>query len=131
MKVKIEEIKKEAEALKLMVLVSSDVEYSPAVGRFYVNDRSVSIKTIRDYLQRIETRLGARIDEVTDSLEAKKITVEAWRREFEYIITVAHTLSAALALGSIEAAVANKDVQDRIDSELRYADKFAKEIENA
>jgi hypothetical protein len=121
--------RKDAEELLLMLLIKKDVEFRSDVGRFYVEGKSVSITTVRNYLNRIEERMEKRVDAMTDQLEAGVITVNQWSDGFKRIITSSHVLSAALALGSIKAAVNNADVQARIASELKYADKFASELE--
>lgn len=120
--------REDAEWLLLMVLLSKNVSFNAEVGRFYVDGRSVSINQIRAYLNRIERRVGKRVINLTDQLSKGKLTIDEWKRGFDRNITSIHVLTGALALGSIAAAVRNADVQGRIDSELRYADGFAKDI---
>lgn len=120
--------RKDAEAFLLMLLLSSAVTFRADVGRFYVDGKSVSITTIREYVRRIETRIGKRLTKLTDQLDKGVIETAEWRREFERNVTSAHVLTAALALGSIRAAISNADVQARIDSELDYARGFGKEV---
>ncbi len=120
----------DAEWLLLMLLISKNVEFRSDVGRFYVEGKSVSITTIREYVKRIETRIGKRLSQLTTDLENGNITATDWREGFEKNITSAHILTAALALGSIKAAVNNSDVQRRINDELGYARKFGKKVKD-
>ena len=115
--------REDAEWLLLMVLLSSTVTFNAEVGRFYVDGRSVSINQIRSYLNRIERRVGKRVINLTDDLSKGKLTIDEWKRGFDRNITSIHVLTGSLALGSIASAVRNTDVQARIDSELRYADR--------
>ena len=120
--------REDAEWLLLMVLLSKNVTFNAEVGRFYVDGRSVSINQIRSYLNRIERRVGRKVIKLTDDLSKGKLTIDEWKRGFDRNITSIHVLTGALALGSIASAVRNTDVQARIDSELRYADGFAKDL---
>jgi hypothetical protein len=113
--------------LMLLLLIGSRVVFRPDVGRFYIDGESVSITTIRDYVRRIEARTGRRLTKLTNGLQRGEITPEEWQRGFERNITSAHVLTAALALGSIKAAIANDEVRARIDAELDYAAKFGRE----
>lgn len=125
------ETESDAAALALVLLLSRNkgrVTFRADVGRFYVDGRSVSIKTIRSYLMRVEKRQGERIGRLMDDLAKGRISLAAWQREFELIVTTSHTIAGALAIGSLAAAVRSETVKGRIDSELRYADKFAVEI---
>jgi len=115
--------------LMLLLLLASRVEFRVDVGRFYIDGDSVSITTIREYVRRIETRIGKRLTKLTDQLDRGVIETAEWRREFERNVTSAHVLTAALALGSIRAAISNADVQARIDSELDYARGFGKDVD--
>jgi hypothetical protein len=121
----------DAEAFLLILLLSSAVTFKAEVGRFYVDGKSVSITTIREYVRRIETRIGKRLTKLTDQLDKGIIEPREWQREFERSITSAHILTAALALGSIKAAVSNAEVQVRIDSELDYARRFGKDLDKS
>jgi hypothetical protein len=116
--------------LLLLLLNKKRVTYRADVGRFYVDGKSVSITTVRDYISRIERRIGNRILKLTDDLEAGRITLDEWRDGFTRNITSMHILTGALALGSIAAAARNADIQKRIDDELKYANNFAKQIKN-
>lgn len=118
----------DAKSLLLLLLLSKSVAYDATKGRFYVNGKSVSIKTIRDYLQRIEKRLAKRSVQLLDDLEKGKITVEQWQAQFQRNVTSAHLLAGALALGSIKAALNNVEIQERIEAELTYAENFAQEL---
>jgi hypothetical protein len=124
------EAEKDAKELLLLLLLGGAVVFRSDVGRFYVNGKSVSITTIRKYLQRIERNLGRRLTKLTDDLEAQKITLAKWQREFERSITSAHILAGALAVGGINAAVRNDEIQARIASELKYADNFGDEVKD-
>jgi hypothetical protein len=128
----IEQAEKDAESdakwLLLMLLLKKGVTFDAEKGRFYVDGKSVSITTIRNYLQRTEKRLAKKSIKLLDELKAGRITVERWQEEFSRNITSAHILAGAMALGSIKAAVNNVDVQERIDSELAYANNFASDL---
>lgn len=120
--------REDAEWLLLMVLLARGVTFDANSDRFHLNGRSVSVNQIRSYLNRIETRIGKKLNALTADLAAERITADQWAREFRRNVTSAHVLAAALSLGSIAAAVRNAEVQARIDSELAYADNFAEEI---
>lgn len=121
--------KEDAEWLLLLLLLgSARFSFDAGKGRFYVDGKSVSITTVRNYLARIERKIGRRIATLTDQLEKGTVTAAQWRKEFERNVRSSHILTAALALGSIGAAVRNADVQGRIASELGYADGFAKDV---
>src|SRR5688572_2317272 len=90
-----EQAESDAEWLLLLLLIGTDVTFRADVGRFYVKGRSVSITTIRKYLQRIERKVGKRIVELVDQLEARKISIGAWQREFERNVTSTHILAGA------------------------------------
>lgn len=122
---------RDAEALALLLLLKrrdARIEFRADVGRFYVDGKSVSITTIRGYIQRIEARLGKRVSSLADDLAKDRISVGAFQREFERIVTSAHVLAAALAIGSIAAAARNAEVEARLRSELEYADGFVKDL---
>lgn len=112
----------------LLLLGSARVIWNSSVGRFYVDGRAVSIKSVRMYLARIETKLGRRLQKLTNELAAGRITLEQWHAAFEKTIRTSHVLSAALALGSIAAAVRNVSVNKTIAEQLAFADAFADEI---
>jgi hypothetical protein len=123
----------DAQWLRLALLLAlirqpGRVRFVAADDEFIIDGRAVHINTIRDYLGRIEERIGKRLVKLTNDLERGRITPAEWRRGFERYVTSSHVLAAALAVGGIAAAVRNADVQSRIDSELRYADNFAHEI---
>jgi hypothetical protein len=121
----------DAEWLLLLLLRNRKrVVFRADVGRFYVDGRSVSISTIRNYLNRIEQRIGRRIVQLTDDLEKGRITVDEWQTRFNRNITSMHVLTGALALGSIALAVRNVQIQRRIDDEIKFAANFAKQIRN-
>lgn len=124
------EAEKDAKELLLLLLLGGAVVFRADVGRFYVNGKSVSITTIRKYLQRIERNLGRRLTKLTNDLEAKKITLAKWQRGFERSIISAHILAGALAVGGIASAVRNDEIQARIASELKYADNFGDEVKD-
>jgi hypothetical protein len=125
----------DAQWLRLALLLAlirqpERVRFDAASDEFILDGRRVHIDTIREYLLRIEKRVGARLTKLTDDLAKKRISVNEWQRSFERYVTSSHILASALAVGGIAAAVRNADVQARIDSELRYADAFAEEIRN-
>lgn len=118
--------RKDAEAFLLLLLLSSKVEFRE--GIFYVDDKSVSITTIREYIRRIETRVGQRLTNLTDELEKGEITADEWQKGFERNVTSAHILTAALALGSIRKAVQEPIVRSRIELELGYGERFGRKV---
>ena len=121
----------DAEWLLLLLLLSKKrVEYRADVGRFYVDGKSVSVTTIREYLNRIERRIGGRMAKLADDLEAGRIKVDEWEREMRRNVTSSHVLAGALAVGSIAAAARNRDIQTRITDEWRYLRGFANDIGN-
>lgn len=128
----IEQAEKDAEQdakeLLLLLLLSKRVIFDAGKGKFYVDGKTVSITTVRNYLQRIEKRLGRRSLDLLNKLEAGTISLDEWQTQFHRQITSAHVLAAALALGGISAAVRNADVQARIDSELKYASGFKSDL---
>jgi hypothetical protein len=120
---------RDAAALSLLLLLSKRrVTFDAATGRFYLDGKSVSITQIREYVSRIERRTQAAIVQLTNDLEAGRITVDEWEQGFIRNVTSMHILTGAMALGSISAAVRNADIQSRIDDELRYARNFAQHI---
>lgn len=104
------------------------VAWDAAKGVFTVEGRTVSAETVRRELQRIETAVGVKMSNVTDRLKRGELTLEQWRDEFKWLIGSSHVLIAALAAGSIAAAVTNTKVQSRIDSERKFADGFARDV---
>jgi hypothetical protein len=130
-----QDAQEDAQWLRLALLLAlirqpGRVRFDAASDEFILDGRRVHIDTIREYLLRIEKRVGARLTKLTDDLAKKRISVNEWQRAFERYVTSSHILASALAVGGIAAAVRNADVQARIDSELRYADAFAEEIRN-
>src|SRR5688572_4669380 len=90
------------------------IEWDAVRQRFTVEGRAVSIITIRKLLAKIEGDIGVRVSTFTDHLKAGRWTVDQWQRETIRVIGAAHILSGALAVGSIRAAVKDRDVQARI-----------------
>jgi hypothetical protein len=124
-----EEAESDAEWLLLLLLLNSPrVVFRANVGRFYVDGRSVPVSKIRQYLNRIERRIGNRVVAITDDLAAGRITLNEWKQRFTQSVTTGHVLAGALALGGIAAAVTNRTVQARINGELRYAHRFGRAI---
>ncbi len=107
------------------------VRFDAVKGRFYVNDRSISIDQIRRYLKRIEDKQARHIGNLLDALEKGEITFTEWDDEFKRSIWSTHLIAAALALGSIEAARSNVPTIRRIREELLYGNAFGKEIQRA
>lgn len=126
----------DAEALALILLLmmkprsgdAQSVRFDPATGRFYFDGKTVSIRSIRSYLNRIEDRFGRRLAKLTQDLEAGRVTLAEWKRVFDRTVTSSHILAGALALGGIAVAVRNSKVQTRIADELKFADDFAASI---
>jgi hypothetical protein len=110
---------------------SPRAEFRADLGRFYIDGSSVSVRTVRDYLQRIERRFGNRLAEMVKDLDAGKITIERFESSFMQTVRSAHILAGALAVGGIAAAVRNTDVRERIASELEYAENFVSAIAGA
>lgn len=132
-----EDAKSDAKYLALLLLLAlankdsisaSRVKWNESTGKFLVDNKVVSVVTLRLYLSRIETKLGRRLLKLTDDLAAKKITLGAWQREFERTITISQILAGALAVGGIAAAVKNTMVLDRIDEQISFADGLTTEI---
>lgn len=131
----LDKLEKDAEetaaAFLLLILLKRrdvDLEFRADVGRFYVNGRSVSVTQLREYVSRIEKRTAKRISDDLDALEREQISLAGFQAEFVKNISVAHVLTAALAVGSIAAAVRNEDVIATIESERDYANQFVKDI---
>jgi hypothetical protein len=127
----------DAEWLGLMLLLAfrssnaaaaSRVEFDAAAGRFRFDGRTVAIRSIRSYLNRIEDRFGVRLAMLTAELERGEITLAEWKRAFDRSISSSHILAGSLALGSISVAVRNVTIQNRIAVELAFADDFAEQI---
>lgn len=120
---------KDAAELRLLLLTAkSGVTWESDTGRWRVNGRIVSIDSVRSYLLRIESKFGRQIVNLIDALEKEQITLAAWEREFDRTISSAHILAGAFAVGGIAAAVANADIETRIESEVQFADEFVSEI---
>lgn len=128
---------KDAEWLSLLLLIflqkkdkegAELVRFDAAKGRFYYKGRSVSVKQIRKYLERIENRYAHHLDKITEDLLNGEITIGEWKRSFERKITSSHILAGALALGGIAVAARNQMVQTAINSELRFADEFSEAV---
>lgn len=135
----IDEERKRAEALAksiggaLAVLLglktaSRPVAWDAARGRFVIDGRFVSVETVRRELRRLETGVGARMSNVTDRLASGNITLDGWRNEIKELIGSSHVLTGALAAGSVAAAAVLPVVQQRIESERKFADRFVKDI---
>lgn len=97
-------------------------------GRFTVNGRAVAIASIRKQLGVIESKMGSKINKLTDELETGTVTTDGWYLLMRRYVAASHVLAAALALGSVLAAVDDKDVQNRVIAEWRYLDEFVVEI---
>lgn len=106
----------------------NQLEWKPDTGKFYIKGRSVSIKSIRNYLLSIENKLGRKVVKLVDLLEAKQITLAEFSRAFESTIMSSHILAGALAVGGIAVAVRNPAVQARIASEIKFADGLIRDI---
>lgn len=125
--------REDAKQLSLMILLanSSLVQFESDTGRFRYDGRVVTVAQIRAYLQRIEKRMASRAAAMIDRVEAGRMSVGEFRRGFERIVRSSHILAGALALGSIAASVRNSDVQERIVSELQYADGLIADVQQA
>lgn len=104
------------------------VAYDASTAKFRIDDRAISIRSIRMYLNRIQDKLAVRLELITTRLENKEITFAEWQREFERTISSAHILAGALVLGSITAAAQHRFVQQQIVDQIGFADDFAKDI---
>src|SRR5436190_4088479 len=97
-------------------------------GRFIVNGKAISIRSIIKYLDKITDRHAKRLAWKTRQLETGEITLSEWKREFDRTITTGNILKAAFALGGIAAAIRHTTVIQTIDEQLSFADRFAEEI---
>lgn len=97
-------------------------------GRFIVNGKAISIRSIIKYLDKITDRHAKRLTWKTRQLESGEITLSEWKREFDRTITTGHILKAAFALGGIAAAIRHTSVVQTIDEQLAFADRFTEEI---
>lgn len=116
----------------LAVLLGSrpgNVTWDPTTASFRIDGRRVAASTIRRELQRIEAGFGVRVGKLTDRLFRKEIDLDGWRTGFKELIGSSHILMAALGSGSIVAAAETPQVQRSIESERRYADNFADNLE--
>jgi len=104
------------------------VRFDPAAGRFYFDGKTVSIRSIRAHLNRIEDRFGKKLAKMTRDLEDGRVTLAEWKRSFDRTVISSHILAGALALGGIAVAVRNSKVQSRIADELKFADEFSESI---
>jgi hypothetical protein len=120
----------DAEWLLLLLLISRRAKFRAEVGRFYVEGKSVSIATVRDYVRRIEKRVGKRLLDLTDQLEKGEITVRQWREGFERNVTSAHILAAALAMGSIRTAARSVNTQKIVSGEMSRIGDLAKRVKD-
>lgn len=132
--------KQDAEKMALLLLLlfkrkkgfdGRKVEFDRSTAKFRIDGRAVSVATIRSYLTKIEDTYSRRLVTITNELADGKITFSEWQREFERSIRSSHILAAALILGSIEAAAGHRGVQERIDEQLSFADKFLDEMRKA
>lgn len=128
---------RDAEWLALLLLLAfrrrrgrdvADVRFDAARGRFYLNGRAVSLRSIRAHLTRIEDRMARRLVRITNRLERGEITIDEWKREFDRSITSAHILTGAFAIGAIGLAARDEFVQRQIADQLRFADRFAEDV---
>jgi hypothetical protein len=131
------EAETDAEWLGLLLLLAfrkkraadvTEVRFDAATGRFYLNGRAVSVRSIRAYLTRIEDRMARRLVQTTTRLEKGEITLAEWKREFDRTVTSTHILAGALALGGISVAARNGFTLERIAEQLVYADRFAEDV---
>ena len=127
------EAESDAEWLLLLLLLYVGRPDTPKrvtfkLGRFYVDDVSVSINRIRSFVLRTERRLSRRVGQLVDDLDSGKIDADAWEKEFNRNITSGHIIAGALALGGIAKAIDNRIVRRRLDIERKYAERFAGQI---
>lgn len=104
------------------------IGWDAATGRFRYKGRLVPAESVRKYLARIESRFRGRLIKLMVDLQSGTISVAQWHREFERMVSSTHILSGALALGGIAVAMRNENVVARLESELKYADRFADDL---
>lgn len=104
------------------------VKFDRKRGVFLVDGRRVSVTTMRVLLAQIEKIGDLRIRKHVDDLVSGRITLEQWRERMGSTLRVGHWLSAALALGGLDAARNDNTLAARINSELAYLDGFYEDI---
>lgn len=104
------------------------VYFDQQKGRFVVNGRTVSIRSIAKYLDRTNEKMARRLLLITKELEAGRMSIDEWKRNFDSTVTSTHILFGALAVGGIVNAIRKPSMIHAIDEQLTFADKFAEAI---
>ncbi len=104
------------------------VKWDSKKARFTVGGRLISMETIRRELRRFETAVGVRMAKLADRLSSGSITLPEWQTEMKQLVGSSHVVMAAVAAGSIAAAVNSKTVHARMMSEQKYVDGFAGDV---
>lgn len=89
-------------------------------GAFTIDGQAISPKSMRKLVTDLERIGGKRAIKHLEDYFNGRITSEEWRRRMTSTVRAVHLLNAALALGSLEAAKADQEVQDRINKELLF-----------
>lgn len=107
---------------------ANNVTFDPGTGVFRINGKKVSARSIISYLEKIDKRMARRLVKITRDLEAGKITLDEWKRNFDRTITSTHILLGAFAVGGIFAASRTPVLLDNLNLQYAYADRFAGEV---
>lgn len=98
-------------------------------GRFVIDGRFISMQTIRRELHRFENAVAIRMANLAKLLSNGTIDLPEWRERMKTLVGSSHVIMAAVAVGSIAAGARNPEVQNRIESERKYANGFAEDVE--
>ncbi len=97
------------------------VTWNPATSRFVIGSNTVSMITIRDTLARLQTYTGVQMAKAAERFFAGLTSFEVWRTQMTEMIASSHILAAALAVGSVHAAIANPKTSENIARQQRFA----------
>lgn len=112
-------------------LKGHEIIYDASSGKFRIDGRAVSVLTIRRNLATIQDTFAKRLTKIIDQLASREISFDEWKRQFDRSVTSTNILAGALTLGSIGAAVNHRAVQEQIDIQLNFADKFSAQLRNS
>lgn len=104
------------------------VLWDSRIARFRVDDRLVSMDTVRTQLSRIQKHFGKIVSEHTSRLILGEIELEEWQDRVRRDISSHHALSGALTTGLTSAAMSAAFVRAEIDKHHRYLGGFAGDI---
>lgn len=123
---------REAGPLVLLLLLLKDygkrVYFSGSSGRFLIDGRPVGVRAVRRLLEKVESVGARRLKKHTQDLFDGRLDVRRWLELMRRDVAASHLLAAALALGTLEEAVASAAVAERVAKERSYLDGFAADL---